>query len=90
VRGPGQPFGFQDHENIRGVYVQDTVSEWPVAANIVPWRLSPSVIGSVGLAGRRVRAKRRLGMPTDRIGIRGLGGAECLLLHVPNRPSSSI
>ena len=35
--GPGQPAGFQDHEDSRGACVQDTISEWPVAANVVPW-----------------------------------------------------
>ena len=54
--GPGQPSGFQDHEDIRGACVQDTISESPVAANVVPRRLSRSVIGTVGLVGRRVRA----------------------------------
>jgi hypothetical protein len=29
--------------------VQDTISEWPTAANVVPWWLSRSVIGTVGL-----------------------------------------
>jgi hypothetical protein len=29
--------------------VQDTISEWPVAANVVPWWLSRSVIGTVDL-----------------------------------------
>jgi hypothetical protein len=29
--------------------VQDTISEWPVAANVVLWWLSRSVIGTVGL-----------------------------------------
>ena len=37
VTGPGQPSGFQDHEDIRGACVQDTISESPVAANVVPW-----------------------------------------------------
>lgn len=48
VTGPGQPAGFQDHEGIRGACGQDTISEWPVAANILPWWLSRSVIGTVG------------------------------------------
>jgi hypothetical protein len=49
VTGPGQRSGFQDHEDIRGACVQDTISESPVAANVVQWWLSRSVIGTVGL-----------------------------------------
>ena len=37
VTGPGQPPGFRNHEDIRGACVQDTISESPVAANVVPW-----------------------------------------------------
>jgi hypothetical protein len=36
VTGPGQPPGVQDHQDVRGACVQDTISESPVAANVVP------------------------------------------------------
>jgi len=61
--GPRPAVWLQDHKDIRGACVQDTISESPVAANVVPWWLSRSVIGTVGLVGRRVRAKRRIGVP---------------------------
>ena len=38
---------FRTHDDIRGACVQDAVSEWPAAANVVPWRLSRSVSDSV-------------------------------------------
>jgi hypothetical protein len=61
VTGPASRLAVRTTKDIRGACVQDTISEWPVAANVVPRWLSRSVIGTVGLVGRRVRAKRRLG-----------------------------
>jgi len=62
--------------------VQDTISEWPVAANVVPWWLSRSVIGTVGLVGRRVRAKRRFSATKGRFGQRGSGAQTLPVLLV--------